>query len=204
MKIATPLVVLISITIAGVIIIQDWQKIHLSSAGWLIIPTLPGIPIGLLLLSSSYGQIAIILMAVTIISFSIYSLINKTPFELKKDNILMMLSCGFCAGILGGAYGMNGPPLVIYGSMRRWTAQNFRATLQGYFLPASMIAMGGYWRAGLWVPKVTHYYLLSLPIMLPTIFLGRALNQRINKKSFFNYIYLALIVIGLILLLEVL
>ena len=34
---------------------------------------------------------------------------------------------------------MNGPPLAIYGSMRRWSAQHFRATLQGYFLPAEKI-----------------------------------------------------------------
>ena len=58
------------------------------------------------------------------------------------------MACGFCAGVLGGAYGMNGPPLVIYGAMRRWSAQHFRATLQGYFLPASIIGMGGYWLAG--------------------------------------------------------
>jgi hypothetical protein len=44
---------------------------------------------------------------------------------------------------------MNGPPLVIYGSMRRWSPQHFRATLQGYFLPASIIGMSGYRLAGL-------------------------------------------------------
>jgi hypothetical protein len=37
------------------------------------------------------------------------------------------------AGVLGGAYGMNGPPLVIYGSLRGSSPQHFRATLQGYF-----------------------------------------------------------------------
>ncbi len=40
---------------------------------------------------------------------------------------------------------MNGPPLVVYGGMRRWSPQHFRATLQGYFLPASVIGMAGYW-----------------------------------------------------------
>lgn len=29
---------------------------------------------------------------------------------------------------------MNGPPLAIYGSMRRWSAPQFRATMQAYFL----------------------------------------------------------------------
>ena len=65
---------------------------------------------------------------------------------------------------------MNGPPLVIYGAMRRWSAQHFRATLQGYFLPASMIGMGGYWLAGLWVHAVNYYYLISLPVLLLGVF----------------------------------
>ena len=76
-----------------------------------------------------------------------------------------LLGCGFIAGVTGGAYGMNGPPLVIYGAMRRWSAQHFRATLQAYFLPASAsIGMVGYWLTGLWVAAVTHYYLVCLPI----------------------------------------
>jgi len=111
-----------------------------------------------------------------------------------------LLVCGFCAGVLGGAYGMNGPPLVVYGSMRRWTAQHFRATLQGYFLPASIIGMIGYWIAGLWVPTVTHYFLISLPVTFLAIFLGRLLNHRMHGDNFLKYIYLCLVVIGAILL----
>ena len=36
---------------------------------------------------------------------------------------------------VGGASGMNRPPLAIYGAMRRCSAQHFRATLLGYFCP---------------------------------------------------------------------
>ena len=97
---------------------------------------------------------------------------------------------------------MNGPPLVIYGSMRRWSAQHFRATLQGYFLPASLIGMGGYWLAGLWVRAVTHYYLLSLPLVLLGVFLGRGINHRLEGEAFLKYIYLGLAGIGALLLVQ--
>ena len=97
---------------------------------------------------------------------------------------------------------MNGPPLVIYGAMRRWSAQHFRATLQGYFLPASIIGMAGYWLAGLWTPAVTHYYLLSLPAMLPAIFLGRAINRRMHGETFLRYVYFGLAGTGLLLLIQ--
>jgi hypothetical protein len=97
---------------------------------------------------------------------------------------------------------MNGPPLVIYGAMRRWSPQHFRATLQGYFLPASVVAMAGYWLAGLWVPAVTHYFLLSLPVAIPAIFLGRLVNHRLRTDSFFAYVHLGLVCVGLVLLIQ--
>jgi len=95
---------------------------------------------------------------------------------------------------------MNGPPLVIYGSMRRWSAQHFRATLQGYFLPASMIGMGGYWLSGLWIPAVTHYYLASLLAVIPAILLGRIVNHRLHGEAFLKYVYLGLVAIGVVLI----
>src|SRR4051812_16283312 len=44
-EIAAPLAVLLSITIAAIVVIQDWRKIHVGSTGWLLAATLPGIPL---------------------------------------------------------------------------------------------------------------------------------------------------------------
>jgi len=200
--IAAPLAVLVSITIAAMVLLQDWKKVHLQSAGWLFASTVLGIPLGLLLLTSSHQQVVRMTLAVVIIAFSIYSLIGRAPLHLSRDNRAWLLICGVCAGVLGGAYGMNGPPLVIYGAMRRWSPQHFRATLQGYFLPASVIGMVGYWLAGLWVPAVTHYYLLSLPVAVPTVFLGRAANNRLAGDAFLRYVHIGLICIGMLLLIQ--
>jgi len=200
--VAAPLVVLVSITIAGIVVVQDWKKIHLSSAGWLVLSTLLGIPLGLLLLTSSHQRLVKGALGLILIAFSVYSFIGRTPLELKRDNRAWLWVCGFCAGVLGGAYGMNGPPLVIYGAMRRWSAQHFRATLQGYFLPASLIGMAGYWFAGLWVPAVTHYYLVSLPATLVAVFVGRIINHRLHGENFLRYIYLVLICIGGLLIVQ--
>ncbi len=200
LKVAAPLAVLVSITIAAVVVAQDWRKIHLRSTGWLVGATLFGIPVGLLLLTSSHQQAVRIALAIFIMVFAAYSLLGSKPPELKQDSKPWLLGCGFVAGVFGGAYGMNGPPLVIYGAMRRWSAQHFRATLQGYFLPASIIGMGGYWLAGLWVPAVTHYYLLSLPVMLPAIWIGRVVNHRMTGETFLRYAYIGLAGIGVVLL----
>lgn len=200
LKIATPLAVLLSITIAGIVVVQDWKKIHLRSAGWLVLSTVIGIPLGLMLLTSSHQRTVKAALGAVIVVFSCYSLRGRSPLELRRESRGWLLVCGFCAGVLGGAYGMNGPPLVIYGTMRRWSAQHFRATLQAYFLPAGVIALTVYWVAGLWVPAVTHYYLLSLPVMLPAVFLGRVINHRLHGETFLKYIYLGLGSIGAMLL----
>ncbi len=202
LEIAAPVAVLISITIAGVVVAQDWQKIHWRSTGWLVSATLLGIPLGLLLLTSSHQRAARVTLAILIMAFSVYLLGGSTLPELKTDSLPLLLSCGLFAGVLGGAYGMNGPPLVIYGAMRRWSAQHFRATLQGYFLPASILGMAGYWFKGLWVPAVTHYYLLSLPATVPAIFLGRVVNHRLRGNSFLKAVYVCLAAVGAALLIQ--
>jgi uncharacterized protein len=202
LQVAAPLAVLVSITIAGIVVVQDWKKIHLRSTVWLVLPTILGIPLGLLLLTSSHQRIVKGALALIIMAYCAYSLSGRTPPELRRDRRGWLLACGFCAGVLGGAYGMNGPPLVIYGAMRRWSAQHFRATLQAYFLPASVFGMAGYWLAGLWVPAVTRYYLLSLPVMLPAVFLGRVINHRLRGDVFMRYVYLGLGGIGASLLIQ--
>jgi hypothetical protein len=95
---------------------------------------------------------------------------------------------------------MNGPPLVIYGALRRWSPQHFRATLQGYFLPASILTMGGYWLAGLWTQTVTGYYLIALPAVVVATFLGRVVNRHMSGHSFLLYVHIGLIMTGALLL----
>src|SRR5437870_4765812 len=48
---AVPLATLVSITVAAVVIAQDWHQVHVQSAGWLVFSTLFGIPLGLWLLT---------------------------------------------------------------------------------------------------------------------------------------------------------
>jgi uncharacterized protein len=203
LRVAAPLAVLLSITIAAVVVVQDWRKIHFSSAAWLLLPTFLGTPIGLALLTSSHQQLVKAVLALLIIAFAGYMLAVANPPQLHSEHRAWLLGCGFLAGILGGAFGMNGPPLVVYGTLRRWSPQHFRATLQGYFLPASVASMAGYWFAHLWTPAVTHDYFIALPAAIPAIFLGRWINHRLRSDAFLKYVHAGLIAIGLLLLIQV-
>jgi uncharacterized membrane protein YfcA len=199
-EVAAPLAVLVSITVAGVILIRDWREVHAGSAGRLILSTVFGIPFGLLLLTSFAESVIKMVLGVVIITFSVYRRVGSSQFELKDDRLAWFF--GFVAGVLGGAYGMNGPPLVAYGALRRWSPERFRATLQGYFLPASLVGLVGYWVAGLWVSTVTRYYLMSLPVVLAAIVLGRVVNRRMDGRRFLVTIHIGLVVIGGMLLIQ--
>ena len=197
-EVAAPVAVLISITVSVVSVAQDWRHIHMRSAGWLFVSTLLGIPLGLWLLSSAPAGTIKIVLAIVIIAFSTYLLLNRHSIALKSDKFAPIF--GFLAGVLGGAYGMNGPPLVAYGTLRHWSPQHFRATLQGYFLPASTVVMAGYWMAGLWTSEVTHYYHLSLPVVVVSIFAGRVANRYFNEHTFLVCVHCGLIMVGAALL----
>ncbi len=199
-EMAAPLSVLVSVVASVIGVAQDWRDIHLRSAALLVVSSCFGIPIGLWLLTAVPEQAVKSLLGVVIILFSAYFLLSKSRLRLKSDRLAWAF--GFAGGVLGGAYGMNGPPLVAYGSLRRWTPQQFRATLQGYFLPSSLLVMLGYWTAGLWTPEVTRNFLHALPAIFLAYFLGRMANRRIDSRSFVIYVHAGLILIGIGLFLQ--
>lgn len=197
---AVPLCVLISTFIAAILLLKDRKQVQFKSAKWLIIFAVLGIPIGLFALIYLDDKIVKGVLGLFIVGYSVYSLISTNVFKLKTDNMWWLFVCGFFSGVFGGAYGLNGPPIVIYGDMRSWTPAHFRATLQAYFLPLSIIGLIGYWFHGILGAEVLNYFLISLPVVLLAIYMGNYLNRKINGKSFLKYVHIGLIAIALLLL----
>jgi uncharacterized membrane protein YfcA len=110
-EVAAPLAALLSVTVAAVIVVQDWSAVDARSAWRLTLATLVGIPLGLLLLTEVAERVVKAVLALVIIAFALYCLVNRRPVQLKDDRLAWLF--GFAAGVLGGAYGMNGPPLAV-------------------------------------------------------------------------------------------
>jgi uncharacterized membrane protein YfcA len=193
-EVAAPVAVLVSITVAALVVARDWQHVQFRSAGRLLISTLFGLPIGLVLLRTVPESIVKLMLGAMVAGFSTWSLVRAHAHELKDDRLAWVF--GWLAGVLGGAYGMNGPPLAVYGTMRRWPPAQFRATLQGYFLPASVLGLIGYWATGLWTPTVTRYYVVSLPAVVLAIVLSRWINRRLYGARFLVYVHAILVAVG--------
>ncbi|MGC4083706.1 MAG: sulfite exporter TauE/SafE family protein [Vicinamibacterales bacterium] len=203
-EVAAPLAVLVSIVVAGVVVAQDWRGVHFRAAAGLIVASLFGVPLGVLLLARADDQIVRLLLGSVIVLFSFYSLTLGRNRTLANDHAGWLVACGFLSGILGGAYGMNGPPLAIYGALRRWSPQHFRATLQAYFLPVSIVGLAGYAVIGLWTSIVSWYFFWSLPGVVVATVAGRFINERIHGNGFIKAVYGGLVVIGAVLVIQAL
>jgi uncharacterized membrane protein YfcA len=197
-KIASPLVALFSTTIALVIVGGNWRSIDLKAAWRLILASLVGIPFGLMLLKLAPEAFVKGILGGLLILFGLYNL--SRPVLPALDQPGWAYGFGFVAGVLGGAYNTNGPPVVIYGAMRRWLPTRFRATLQGYFVPTGGLIAISHGLGGLWSYEVLRLYLLALPLVLIAIFLGGKLNRRFPPGRFEKFLYLALILLGLLLI----
>ena len=193
-KTATPLVAMIGIVIALVMLLREWRELDFKDAIYLILSTLAGIPLGLFFLSSAPERIVRIILGLILIGFSCYNLLGPKLPRIRTN--ALVFPAGFLAGILGGAYNTNGPPVVIYGVMRGWSKEKFRATLQGYFLISSLIIVIGHGLAGLWSPKIWQLFALSTPASVLGVFSGWRLTKNVHQDTYQRMIYLFLIVAG--------
>src|SRR5256885_8407135 len=76
-RVAAPLAVLVSVTVAGLVLVRDWRQVHAGSAGRLILSTLFGIPFGLLLFTTVAEPVVKAILAAVIVIFSVHRLAGR-------------------------------------------------------------------------------------------------------------------------------
>lgn len=199
-KSATPLMALTASTLATLLLLTSWKKISIKDTWPFILSTAIGLPIGLYYLKNTPEVLIKATLGILLIIFGIYYLFIKKLPHLKNEKYSFFF--GFVAGILGGAYNTNGPPTVIYGVLRRWSAQNFRATLQGIFFPTGLIISISHGLSGLWTGFVIKSYLFALPVIIVGFILGNKFHDKLNEEEFKKIIYIFIVIIGLVLLIN--
>jgi uncharacterized protein len=195
---ATPLVALVATTLTVLMLGSSWRKIDLRSTWRLLGAAALGVPIGVLLVRLAPAALVTRALGVMLIAFGLFSLFRPALITLAHPSWSYLF--GFLAGVLGSAYNTAGPPMVLYSAAQRWPPARFRATMQGVFLPISLLVLLSHALAGLWSPWVFELYALSLPLMLLAIWLGEQLSRRIAEHRFDRLVYGALVVLGLLLL----
>lgn len=171
----------------------DWR-----GATLLIISVLVGIPLGVYVLTNVPEYIVKRLLAAVIITFALFNLSSRRNLRLSSD--YWAIPFGVAAGILGGAYNTAGPPLVIFGTLRGWTPQQFRSTLQAVFLTNSIAVLAFHYAAGLWSDEVAGFLKWTLPLLFLAAPLGYWINRRIHPEHFQRLLFGLLLALGVMLI----
>ncbi|MCK7483845.1 MAG: sulfite exporter TauE/SafE family protein [Candidatus Moduliflexus flocculans] len=137
LKTASPLVAFMGPTISLMILAGSWRRIELRSAGRLIVASLLGIPVGIYGLARLPERPLKVVLGLLILLYGIFGLM-KPKARISDEKPWVPWFVGWIAGVLGGAYSTNGPPVVAYGMLKGWPPEDFRATLSG-LLPADRL-----------------------------------------------------------------
>lgn len=202
LRTAAPLMALVSGTVAVIILFATWRSVHLESTWRLVVSAICGVPIGIYFLQETFERPMTAILGLVVLLFGAYNLWTPSKIVLNTDRWAFVF--GFVSGILGGAYNTNGPPVVIYGTLRRWPPEQFRATLQGFFLTSGTAILVAHGAAGLWTRTVLLSYLWALPIVVVTVLIGSRFSKRFESERFRRYIYGLLLVLGLCLVIRTL
>lgn len=194
-KEATPLIALVGLIVSLIMLFREWREFIWKDTLVLLISSLAGLPLGLLMLTAFPENIVRTILGVILIGFGLYNLLGiQLPV---LENPALAVPFGFLAGILGGAYNANGPPVVIYGMMRGWKKEAFRASLQGFFFVSSLMIVAGHVISGLWSGQILKEFLFSLPGVILAIFLGEMIAKKITQENFNRVIYTFIVLMGL-------
>lgn len=201
-----PIISLISCILSVLILIPIVKEIQLKSVGMLIAGSAVGIPIGayafkLILLQSNEIKLMSenifgLILGLMIIMFSIYQLKKPKLIEIKSN--ILAVPTGIIAGTLGGLFNTNGPPVVIYGVLKRWDPNQFRASLQAYFVISSYYIAANHYLQGVWSANVIRTAAYSIPSVILAVIAGFYLGKKIPAEKFSYIIYIVLIIVGLI------
>jgi uncharacterized membrane protein YfcA len=197
-NVATPLVGLTMLTTIALLLVRTWRDLDVRSALHLLVASIPGIPLGLLVLRYAPQDAFRAGLGILLIAIGLYNL--RSSVLPRLEHIRWAHLFGFLSGVLGSAYNVNAAPVAVYGILRRWPPEGFRATLQGYFFPSTLLIVGSHALAGLWTGDVFGFYLPAVPAIIVAVFLGRIIGARIAPARFQRVLYVALLAFGLMLL----
>jgi hypothetical protein len=198
LQMAAPLVALAGLTTYSINIVRFRQAVTPSELLPLAVASAVGIPVGLWALSHVDEAIIRPVLGAVLVVYALYALLRPVGPRLHSRRWGVL--AGFLAGCLGGAYNTPGPPVVVYGSLRQWPKNEFRAILQMLFFVNGVIiviahAVARHYTAGVWT-----LYLLAVPALVVGLFAGSLLDPRVNHERFRTLVSVLILLTGLSLL----
>jgi uncharacterized protein len=163
----------------------------------LLAAAVPGAFLGTYLLKSMEPGFIMKVLGTILILFSVYKILSPgTKLAFSKA---WALPTGLLSGVLGGAFGTDGPPVVVYAALQPWAKEQVVGMLQSFFLFANFIIVVSYGYHGLLSPSVLGTSVIAVPFAIAGIFLGLRINRGIGQRRFQIVLSVLIGVMGFIL-----
>lgn len=195
---AAPLVALVALALYATNLLRYRQALAWDELGRLAGMAALGVPAGIWLLRTVDEGIITAGLGLLLAAYALYSLAR--PAVLHPIGRGWAYPLGFAVGCLGGAYNIPGPPVILYGSLRQWPHDSFRAVLQALFLISGSLVVAGHALSGEYAGgMLATAALLVLPLLLGSA-LGARLDRRLAPQHLRTFVTAFIFVLGLTLL----
>jgi uncharacterized protein len=179
---------------------KDREHIDFHRTGKFLLFIFPGLIAGAYLLKSSPDRGLVIWLGVIVSLLAVYYLFfeEKTTFTLKNRAWIPFF--GGISGLLGGVYGISGPPLIVYFKALKMDKTSFRVALLSIFLAMSIFRTGLYAAIHLYTLPILTSTIFALPFALLGVLTGMHAHHRIPEQLFRRITSVVLLASGILLL----
>ena len=191
---AAALVILLSLAINLALLVPARRALPWRLAAPLFVGTLLGAPAGVLFLAGADPRLARALLGVSLIAASV-ALLRTRALRLGPG-AGPALAAGAIAGVVGGAYTVNGPLVTLYAASQGWEKRETHAVLQLYFLASNVWIAALHSAAGITDRRVLLAAASALPALALGSLAGWAVHRRIDEARYRRFLLLMLLAAG--------
>lgn len=173
-----------------------WKDIHWRALGWLSLGCLAGTPIGVWCLATVPAapmKVAMGLAVLVAVALLWVGYARKT-----MPGTAATLATGSVAGVLNGAFGIGGPPVVLFFFSSPAGAAIGRASLIAFFIGTDAMALGFLAREGLVTSEAFTRFLVLVPPLLAGQWLGARSFRTADPATFRRWVLALLAVLALL------
>ena len=194
---------LCGLTVAALAVATGWRQADRPTLARLLAAAIVGLPVGLALVRFAPASITIAMLAAALFAYAVYGLTRPAGApgaRRRQTDERWAYAFGFLSGALGSAYNFNGTPVAVYGSLRGWSPQRFRGTLQAYFLASGIVIVAGQGIGGLWPRDLGMLYAACLPALVAATLLGVRLARHFPAERFRRAIFVLILALAALML----
>ena len=179
---AAALVALLSLAINAALLLPVRRELPWRRVAPLLAGSLAGIPAGVLLLAGADPRLARGLLGAALVATSAALLRERRPKIGEGRGAA--LAAGALAGLLGGAFNMNGPVVTLYAAARGWEKRETHAALQLYFLASGLAIAALHGAVGITRGPVLLASAAALPFLAAGSLAGWSVHLRVGEGRY--------------------